>query len=84
MKSIKNYSEIKHMINAHKIDGLALTKFIYWIKNINNKIKCPNCPNNVKRISSNSLDGLYTKLSFKLFEFKRYTCFSCYWEGRLW
>ena len=37
MKSIKNYSEIKHMINAHKIDGLALTKFIYWIKNINNK-----------------------------------------------
>jgi len=37
LKSIKNYSEIKHMINAHKIDGLALTKFIYWIKNINNK-----------------------------------------------
>ena len=25
------------MIDAHKIDGLALTKFIYWIKNINKK-----------------------------------------------
>ena len=25
------------MINAHKHDGLALTKFIYWIKNINKK-----------------------------------------------
>ena len=25
------------MINAHIIDGVALTKFIYWIKNINKK-----------------------------------------------
>ena len=37
LKSIKNSSEIKHMINAHIKDGLALTKFIFWIKNINKK-----------------------------------------------
>ena len=37
LKSIKNPLEIKHMIEAHKKDGLALTKFIFWIKNINNK-----------------------------------------------
>ena len=37
-KSIKNSHEIKHMIEAHKKDGLALTKFLYWIKNINKKI----------------------------------------------
>ena len=37
MKSIKNKFEIKHMIDAHFKDGLALTKFIYWIKNINKK-----------------------------------------------
>ena len=37
LKSIKNSSEIKHMINAHIIDGVALTKFIFWIKNINKK-----------------------------------------------
>ena len=36
-KSIKNSHEISHMIEAHKKDGLALTKFIYWIKNINKK-----------------------------------------------
>jgi len=36
-KSIKNTSEIKYMIEAHKKDGLALTRFIHWIKNINNK-----------------------------------------------
>ena len=37
LKSIKNSSEIKYMVEAHKKDGLALTKFIYWIKKINNK-----------------------------------------------
>ena len=38
LKSIKNLHEINHMIESHKKDGLALTKFIYWIKNINKKI----------------------------------------------
>tara|TARA_Y100001958_G_C21208357_1_gene534275 strand:+ start:40 stop:1737 length:1698 start_codon:yes stop_codon:yes gene_type:complete len=33
LKSIKNETEIKNMIDAHIIDGVALTKFIYWIKN---------------------------------------------------
>jgi Xaa-Pro aminopeptidase len=37
LKSIKNPCEIKNMIRAHKQDGLALTKFIYWIKNQNKK-----------------------------------------------
>ena len=33
LKSRKNKVEIKNMINTHIIDGVALTKFIYWIKN---------------------------------------------------
>ena len=37
LKSIKNKFELKGMINAHIEDGLALTKFIYWIKKINKK-----------------------------------------------
>ena len=37
LKSIKNKIEINNMIKAHIIDGAALTKFIYWIKNINKK-----------------------------------------------
>ena len=37
LKSIKNSTEIKNTIKAHIEDGLALTKFIYWIKNINKK-----------------------------------------------
>ncbi len=37
LKSIKNSTEINSTINAHIEDGLALTKFIYWIKKINKK-----------------------------------------------
>ena len=36
-KSIKNIVELKNIINAHILDGVALTKFIYWIKVINKK-----------------------------------------------
>ena len=36
LKSLKNKTEIKNMINAHIIDGVALTKFIYWLKNLKN------------------------------------------------
>ena len=32
LKSIKNKVEIQNMINAHLIDGVALTKFIFWLK----------------------------------------------------
>ena len=37
LKSIKNKSEIDSMINAHIHDGVALTKFLYWIKVLNKK-----------------------------------------------
>ena len=37
LKAIKNKVEIKNMINSHIFDGVALTKFIYWMKNINKK-----------------------------------------------
>ena len=38
LKSIKNSVEINNTIKAHVEDGLALTRFIFWIKN-SNKIK---------------------------------------------
>ena len=36
-KAIKNKIEIKNIINAHIDDGVALTKFLYWIKMENKK-----------------------------------------------
>jgi Xaa-Pro aminopeptidase len=37
LKAIKNNTEINNTINSHVIDGVALTKFIYWIKKVNKK-----------------------------------------------
>jgi Xaa-Pro aminopeptidase len=37
LKAIKNNTEIDNMISSHVIDGVALTKFIYWIKKVNKK-----------------------------------------------
>lgn len=32
-KAVKNEVEIKHTIDAHVKDGVAFTKFLYWLKN---------------------------------------------------
>lgn len=32
LKAIKNNVEIENMINAHIMDGVAVTRFIYWLK----------------------------------------------------
>ena len=32
LKSIKNHAEIKNMKKSHMIDGIALTKFLFWLK----------------------------------------------------
>ena len=37
LKAIKNNTEIDNTIRSHVIDGVALTKFIYWIKKVNKK-----------------------------------------------
>ena len=37
LKAIKNSTEIDNTITSHLRDGLALTKFIFWIKNVNKK-----------------------------------------------
>ena len=34
LKSIKNPTEIKNMKKSHMIDGVALTKFLFWLKKI--------------------------------------------------
>ena len=37
LKAIKNEIEIENMVNSHILDGVALTRFLYWIKIINKK-----------------------------------------------
>ncbi len=38
LKSLKNKIEISNLIKSHIADGVALTKFLHWIKKANNKV----------------------------------------------
>ena len=59
LKAVKNKTEINNMINTHIIDGAALTKFIYWIKNTNKKkiteVQAQNKLEQFRRINKNYL-----------------------------
>ena len=60
LKAIKNKTEIKNMIDAHILDGTALTKFIYWIKNINKqKITEVQAQNKLEKFRKLSKNYLY-------------------------
>lgn len=39
MKSCKNETELKNLVNAHIKDGVAMTKFMYWLKKNVGKIE---------------------------------------------
>ena len=60
LKSIKNSYEINHTIETHKKDGLALTRFIYWIKNINkNSITEVQAQNKLEKFRKLNKDYLF-------------------------
>ena len=60
LKSIKNKTEIDNMKKAHISDGVALTKFLYWIKNINKKkITEVDAQNKLEKFRKMNKDFLY-------------------------
>ena len=60
LKSIKNKNEIQNMVNSHIFDGVALTKFLYWIKNVNKeKISEFDAQNKLEKFRKRSRDYLY-------------------------
>jgi len=60
LKAIKNKKEIEHMIKSHILDGAALTKFLYWIKNINKKkISEVDAQNKLEKFRKNNKEYLF-------------------------
>ena len=51
------------------------------IKKVKGKSICPNCKNNTNRIARENKDKILKYLTLFLFDFKRYSCFHCSWEG---
>ena len=59
LKSIKNKIEIDLMKKAHIEDGLALTRFIYWIKNASKKLDEVDAANILEKFRKKSKNYLY-------------------------
>ena len=45
---------------------------------------CPDCSYALNRIKRNKIDQIKNNLSFRIFNFKRYTCTECGWQGLRW
>ena len=59
LKSIKNKIEIKNTLKAHKEDGVALTKFLYWFKNNKKKITEERIEKKLQKFRQKSENYLY-------------------------
>ena len=60
LKSIKNQQEIENMIKSHILDGVALTKFLYWIQKVNkNKITEFDAQNKLENFRKKNKDYLF-------------------------
>jgi len=60
LKALKNKKEINYMIKSHILDGVALTKFLYWKKNINKKkITEVDAQNKLEKFRKNNKEYLF-------------------------
>ena len=59
LKSIKNKTEINNMKKAHISDGVALTKFLYWIKGNKTKITEVDAQNKLEKFRKINKNFLY-------------------------
>ena len=65
---------------------VILRKMNIWKKvqcnNCNNC--CPDCKEPLERIRRKRTDYMVNYFTFQIFDFKRYKCIHCAWEGRKW
>ena len=45
---------------------------------------CPKCGNKSSRINKEKIDKVRNVLSLNTLKWKRYACYSCYWQGSRW
>ena len=57
---------------------------IWKLKLENTNPVCPKCGNKASRIKRDFTDKVRNILSLNIMKWKKYTCYSCYWEGSRW
>ena len=79
------FTNVFSILATYLIVLLAIRLFGFWkIKENDDKPICPRCNTVCSRIQKSSIDELRTYLSLKIMRWKRFTCYTCYWEGSRW
>ena len=59
-------------------------KKLFKVDKTQTNLLCPKCKNSIKRRERTIQDKILTSLTLYMFDWKRYDCFSCKWEGIRW
>ena len=80
------FKQITIILVTYIIVLFILKKMGIWKKkkceNCNNY--CPSCQEPLERIRRKRMDYFINYLTFQIFNFKKYKCLNCNWEGRRW
>jgi len=65
---------------------ILFKKLSFWRKKKCNNCKncCPDCSEPLERRRRTRLDYIVNYITFQLYDYKRYKCINCAWEGRRW
>ena len=65
---------------------ITLKKLNFWRKEKCNNCTncCPECKEPLERVRRTNIDYFINYITFQIFDFKRYRCIYCAWEGRRW
>ncbi len=73
-------------IVIYTITLFLMKKYNIWKKeeNISCNNCCPKCDNPLERIKRKKTDHLKNYFTLQIFDFKRFKCLKCSWEGIRW
>lgn len=86
MKSLDYFLYIAIGLILYSLILIVLRSLNVWKKTECNDCTncCPDCSKPLERTRRLKKDYLINYATFKLFDFKRYRCMDCAWEGRRW
>jgi len=79
------FGNIFAFIGFYLISLVSIKLFGVWkIQLNNNNPVCPKCSNKSSRINRQKIDKVKNILTLNILKWKRFACYSCYWEGSRW
>ena len=79
------FGDIFALIAFYLLFLVSIKLFGIWkLKLENTNPACPKCSSKSYRIKRDISEKVRNILSLNILKWKKYTCYSCYWEGSRW